>query len=92
MENKNPKFIPGVVSRDKGGILFKTGIAPVIKNIDTLPMPEREKFWNIPDLLEKNVDVSYVNTIEVVHINVLIAPLLFIGIERQLDQGHLNQF
>ena len=49
VENKNPKLIPGVVSRDTGGILIKTGIAPVIKNIDTLPMPEREKFWNIPE-------------------------------------------
>ena len=26
-------------------------------------MPEREKFWNIPENERKNVDVSYVNTI-----------------------------
>ena len=26
-------------------------------------MPEREKFWNIPEAEKKNVDVSYVNTI-----------------------------
>ena len=59
VENKNPKFIPGVVSRDKGGILFKTGIATVIKNIDTLPMPERQKFWNIPESERKNHDMYF---------------------------------
>ena len=36
VENKNPQHIPGVVSRNKGGLLFKTGIAPVIKDIDSL--------------------------------------------------------
>ena len=53
VENKNPKFIPGVVSRDTGGILIKTGIAPVIKNIDTLPMPERENFGIFLKMKEK---------------------------------------
>jgi radical SAM superfamily enzyme YgiQ (UPF0313 family) len=43
--------------------LFKTGIAPVIKDINILPMPEREKFWGIPESERKHVDVSYVNTI-----------------------------
>lgn len=62
VENKDPKTIPGVISRDNGA-LFKTGIAPVIKDIDNLPMPEREKFWGIPEHEKKHVDVSYVNTI-----------------------------
>ena len=84
VENKNPKFIPGVVSRDKGGILFKTGIAPVIKDIDNLPMPEK-KFWNIPENEKKNVDVSYVNTIRAALTNAHIVPHHFIGIEKLRD-------
>ena len=63
VENKNPQHIPGVVSRDKGSLLFKTGIAPVIKDIDALPLPQRDKFWGIPREEWKKVDVSYVNTI-----------------------------
>ena len=63
VENKNPQHIPGVVSRNKGGLLFKTGIAPVIKDIDSLPLPQRDKFWGIPQEEWKKVDVSYVNTI-----------------------------
>ena len=62
VEGKNPKHIIGVVSRDNDK-LFKTGIAPVIKDIDALPMPQRDKFWGIPESQWKTVDVSYVNTI-----------------------------
>lgn len=62
VENKDPRKIPGVVSRVNDS-LFKTGIAPVIKDINILPMPEREKFWGIPESEKKHVDVSYVNTI-----------------------------
>jgi|TARA_B110001452_G_scaffold167892_1_gene140279 radical SAM superfamily enzyme YgiQ (UPF0313 family) len=62
VENKNPRFIQGVVSRDGDG-LFKTGVAPVIKDINLLPLPERRKFWGIPTHEIKNIDVSYVNTI-----------------------------
>ena len=62
VEKKDPKKIPGVVSRSNN-TLFKTGIAPVIKDINILPMPEREKFWGIPESDRKTVDVSYVNTI-----------------------------
>ena len=62
VEKRDPKKIPGVVSRSNN-TLFKTGIAPVIKDINILPMPEREKFWGIPESERKHVDVSYVNTI-----------------------------
>ena len=62
VSNKDPKNIPGVILR-KNGSLINNGIAPVIKDIDNLPMPERDKFWGIPSLERKNVDVSYVNTI-----------------------------
>ena len=62
VENKDPKTIPGVISRGTSS-LIDNGIAPVIKDIDILPFPEREKFWGIPKLEKKNVDVSYINTI-----------------------------
>ncbi len=62
VENKDPKNIPGVVYRVKDS-LINNGIAPVIKDIDNLPMPERKKFWGIPEEERKNVDVSYINTI-----------------------------
>jgi len=62
VENKNPKTIPGVILRGKES-LIDNGIAPVIKDIDNLPMPERDKFWAIPNSERKNVDVSYINTI-----------------------------
>ena len=56
VENKDPKTIPGVISRGTNS-LIDNGIAPVIKDIDILPFPEREKFWGIPELEKKNVDV-----------------------------------
>ena len=62
VENKDPKSIPGVIFRGKNS-LINNGIAPVIKNIDNLPMPERNKFWGIPESERKNVDVSYICTI-----------------------------
>jgi anaerobic magnesium-protoporphyrin IX monomethyl ester cyclase len=62
VENKEPKNIPGVVYRVKDS-LINNGIAPVIKDIDNLPMPERKKFWGISEEERKNVDVSYINTI-----------------------------
>ena len=62
VENKDPKIIPGVISRGKDK-LINTGIAPVIKDIDNLPLPEKEKFWGIPESERKNVDVSYICTI-----------------------------
>ena len=62
VENKDPKTIPGVISRGKDK-LINTGIAPVIQDIDNLPFPEKEKFWGIPESEKKNVDVSYICTI-----------------------------
>ncbi len=62
VENKDPKTIPGVISRGKDK-LINTGIAPVIQNIDNLPLPEKEKFWGIPESERQNVDVSYICTI-----------------------------
>ena len=62
VENKDPKTIPGVISRGKN-TLINTGIAPVIKDIDSLPLPEKKKFWGIPESERQNVDVSYICTI-----------------------------
>ena len=62
VENKDPKSIPGVVSRGKTS-LINNGIAPVIQNIDNLPFPERDKFWGIKEEEKKHVDVSYICTI-----------------------------
>lgn len=62
VENTNPKIIPGVISRGKNS-LINNGIAPIIKDIDDLPFPERDKMWGIPESERKNVDVSYINTI-----------------------------
>ena len=62
VENKDPKKIPGVISRGANS-LIQNGLAPIIKDVDGLPFPERDKFWGIPDLEKKNVDVSYINTI-----------------------------
>ena len=62
VENKDPGKIPGVISRGKNG-LVDTGIAPIIKDIDNLPLPERDQFWGIPESEKKNVDVSYICTI-----------------------------
>ena len=62
VENKDPKVIPGVVSRGKTS-LINNGIAPVIQNIDDLPFPERDKFWGIKEEEKKHVDVSYICTI-----------------------------
>tara|TARA_E500000331_G_scaffold175027_1_gene168935 strand:+ start:327 stop:1769 length:1443 start_codon:yes stop_codon:yes gene_type:complete len=62
VENKDPSKIPGVISRGKNG-LINTGIAPIIENIDKLPLPEKDKLWGIPQNEKKNVDVSYICTI-----------------------------
>ena len=62
VENKDPAKIPGVISRGKK-FLINTGIAPVIENIDNLPLPEKKKFWGIPQSEHKDIDVSYICTI-----------------------------
>jgi anaerobic magnesium-protoporphyrin IX monomethyl ester cyclase len=63
VNGKDPKTIPGIVSRTRFGTLNDNGDAPPIKNLDELPYPERFKFWGIPEEERKYVDVSYVVTI-----------------------------
>ena len=43
------KDIKGITYRDKNNKLINNGIAPVIKNIDSLPYPERDKFYGLTD-------------------------------------------
>lgn len=63
VNEKDPKEIPGVVSRTRFGSLNDNGDATVIKPVEQLPFPERDKFWKIPTEETKFVDVSYVVTI-----------------------------
>ena len=59
-----PSKISGVVSRTKfAGFLNDNGDAQVIKPVDQLPFPERNKFWKIPEEDRKYVDVSYLVSI-----------------------------
>jgi radical SAM superfamily enzyme YgiQ (UPF0313 family) len=57
------KDIKGITYRDNKNKLVNNGIAPIIKDIDNLPMPERDKFWGITEEEKKRVDVSYICTI-----------------------------
>lgn len=62
VDGKEPTSISGVVSR-KGSGVCNIGDADVNKDIDSLPFPERDKLWNIPDDEKAFVDVSYICSI-----------------------------
>ena len=62
VEGKDPETISGVVARNSTG-LCNNGDAHVIKNIDDLPFPEREKFWGLITTEKLTVDVSYICSI-----------------------------
>ena len=51
----NPKLISGVISRD-GSKLINLGDADVYKDIDSLPFPERDKFWAVDKEDVKSID------------------------------------
>lgn len=63
VNGKDPLKISGVVSRTRFGTLNDNGDADIIKPVEQLPFPERNKFWKIPEEEKKFVDVSYVVTI-----------------------------
>ena len=46
--------IKGITYRDKKNKLINNGIAPVIKDIDNLPYPERDKFYGLTDQEKKS--------------------------------------
>ncbi len=62
VEGVDPEKISGAVSRNTTG-LCNNGDAEVIKNIDNLPFPEREKFWGLNPEEKMAVDVSYICSI-----------------------------
>ena len=62
VNGNDPKSISGVVSR-QGMVLCNNGDSKVIKSIDDLPFPERDKLYGIPDSEKPFVDVSYICSI-----------------------------
>ena len=62
VEGSDPKNISGVVSRGPEGLIYNFD-ADVIRNIDGLPFPEREKFWGLTEEEKLTVDVSYICSI-----------------------------
>lgn len=62
VEREKPNAIPGVVSRGQHG-LNNNGDSEVIREVDGLPYPEREKFWGLTEDEKRLVDVSYICTI-----------------------------
>ena len=50
--NQTPMAELPFISRGRDS-LINNGIAPVIKDIDILPFPERKKFWGIPESEKK---------------------------------------
>ncbi len=62
VNGKDPKTISGVVSREGVGFC-DNGDANVIKSIDNLPFPERNKIYGIENDEKKFVDVSYICSI-----------------------------
>ena len=62
VNGQEPSSISGVVSRN-GLKLINDGDAEVNKDIDSLPFPERDKFWGLTDEEKLTVDVSYICSI-----------------------------
>lgn len=62
VEGQDPSTIQGVALRGPSG-LASNGDAEVIRDIDGLPFPERDKFWGLTDEEKMAVDVSYICTI-----------------------------
>jgi len=62
VNGSDPKTISGVVSRN-GPSICNNGDANVNMDIDSLPLPERDKFWGISESDKKTIDVSYICSI-----------------------------
>lgn len=62
VEGENPETISGVASRGRSDSV-SNGDAEVIKDVDGLPFPERDKFWGLTEEEKKTVDVSYICSI-----------------------------
>lgn len=62
VEGQDPSTISGVTSRNGSG-LINNGDAEVNQNVDSLPFPERDKFWSLTEEEKQTVDVSYICSI-----------------------------
>ena len=62
VNGKNPELIKGLGTRNTN-FGSDVGDSNVIKDIDLLPFPEREKFWGMKEEDIKKVDVSYICSI-----------------------------
>ena len=63
VNGQKPETIQGVVSRSGTNSLSISGDAEVISDVDSLPFPERDKFWGLTNEEKKTVDVSYICSI-----------------------------
>lgn len=59
VDGKDPATIAGVVSRNGSG-LIQNGESDVIREVDSLPFPERDKFYGLTAEEIRAVDVSYI--------------------------------
>jgi len=62
VNGKDLKSIKGLSFRDEDGFIHNSGDSDAL-NIDTIPLPERDKLWGVSLEQKKMVDVSYVITI-----------------------------
>jgi len=62
VNGKQPNTISGVVCRE-GKKIINIGDADVNPNIDELPFPERDAFWNVSEEEKSIIDVSYICSI-----------------------------
>lgn len=66
LNGENPNLIQGVSFRDNGKIV-NNNRSSVIKNLDEMPFPERDKFWidgrPATEIEKINMDVSYLITL-----------------------------
>jgi len=62
VNGKDPRVISGVACRE-GTKIIGIGDANVIKSIDDLPLPERNKFYGMSEEEKQFIDVSYICSI-----------------------------
>ncbi len=63
VDGEDPALITGVISRKGSSELVFNGDADVIQDIDSLPYPERDKFYMLSEEEKLTVDISYICTI-----------------------------
>ncbi|HUS49805.1 MAG TPA: radical SAM protein [Candidatus Paceibacterota bacterium] len=61
ISGNNPLYIKGLIFKDKGKTI-DNGHADTV-DYNSIPFPERDKFWTIKEGEKEQVDISYVSTI-----------------------------